>query len=79
VGAPDAGAASRSHAAALFVSQLLHRHALDHLVKRGVGHVSADAPHWWGERIHDLVQLPGVTGRSFELELHAHPLIAVWS
>jgi hypothetical protein len=76
---PGSDAAARRRGTTSLVGQLLLRHPLDHLAERGVGHVAADALHGWGEVIHDLVQLPDLTGRSYELELHAHPLIVEWS
>ena len=70
---------SRRGAASLLFGQLMQRHALDHLAEVGVGHVPADASHGWGELVHDLVQVPALASRSYELELHAQPLCAEWS
>lgn len=78
---PSGGArrSSRRGAAPLLLGQLMQRHALDHQAEVGVGHVSADAPHGWGELVHDLVQVPALASRSYELELHAQPLCAEWN
>ena len=70
---------TRCGAPPLFFGQLLQRHALDHLAEIGVSHVPADASHGWGELVHDLVQVPALASRSYELELHAQPLCAEWN
>ena len=78
---PSGGArrSSRRGAAPLLFGKLMQRHPLDHLAEVGVGHVSADASHGRGELVHDLVQVPALASRSYELELHAQPLCAEWS
>lgn len=78
---PAAGArrSSRRGTAPLLFGQLMQRHALDHLAEVGVGHVPAHASHGRSELVHDLVQVPGLASRSYELELHAQPLCAEWS
>ncbi|MCY7380156.1 MAG: hypothetical protein LH467_12580 [Gemmatimonadaceae bacterium] len=71
--ASDAGAPARRDPATLFIGKLLERHALNHLTERRAWEMRAHALHRRREGIHDVVELPGLAGRAYELKLHAHP------